>query len=427
MSSHLPSLKLDVNLSLSLSSIAASIDGTIDDVLKSENNGVRLIKLLLTCASHASSGDFHRADACLRKISQFTSVTNDSMHRLATWFASALAVRLVKCWPGVYKALNCSSPMKFDFDRARSIFTKVLPYMGFAYSVINRTLIQAISGEQVVHLVDLGSGDPELWVPFMRILATSPNGPPHLRITCVCNNKIALDKLGACLKKEAEQLDMPFQFNPVNVHLHQDLNFDSIIKVRSGEALAFISILNLHVLLAEDDRIDSQFKLNKDFKNIKHCKHADEFLSNLCSLSPKLVMLVEQESNHNLQKLVDRFVEGLRYYSAMFDSIDVAFKGGLCEERLLVEEMIGKEIENIVACDGLEREERHEKFGNWMVRLGRAKFRQVRLWGDTMDDAIKFVEAYGGDGYKISSQRGSLMICWHDRPIYSVSGWTCFN
>nr|GMD55349.1 scarecrow-like protein 3 [Ipomoea batatas] len=219
---------------------------------------------------------------------------------------------------------------------------------------------------------------------------------------------------------------MPFQFNPVNAHL-RDLNFNSIVKVRSGEALAFISVLNLHVLLAEDDRIDAQFGLNKDSKNIKHCKHADEFLAKLCSLSPKLVMLVEQESNHNSQKLVDRFVEGLPYYSAMFDSINVAFKGDLCEERLLVEEMIGKEIENIVACDGLEREERHEKFANWMVRLGHVNFRPVRLWGDTMDDAIRFVESYGGDGYKISSQRGSLIIGWHDRPIYSVSGWTCFN
>lgn len=426
MSSQLSLSKSNVSLSLSLSPTTNS-NGATCDVLKSENNGIKLIKLLLTCASHVSSGDLHQADVCLRQISQSNSASNDSMHRLATWFASALAVRLVKRWPGVYKALNCSSLMKFDLDRARSIFTKALPYLGFAYAVINRTLVQAMLGERVVHVVDLGSSDQQLWVPFMRILATSPDGPPHLRITCVSSNMTALDKLGACLKKEAEQLDMPFQFNPVNVHHLRDLNFNSIVKVRSGEALAFISVLNLHVLLAEDDRIDAQFGLNKDSKNIKHCKHADEFLAKLCSLSPKLVMLVEQESNHNSQKLVDRFVEGLRYYSAMFDSINVAFKGDLCEERLLVEEMIGKEIENIVACDGLEREERHEKFANWMVRLGHAKFRPVRLWGDAMDDAIRFVESYGGDGYKISSQRGSLMIGWHDRPIYSVSGWTCFN
>ncbi|XP_059624586.1 scarecrow-like protein 3 [Cornus florida] len=416
MSSSSLSLKPDVTLSLTLSSPAPL------EALKPEERGIKLIQLLLACANHASSGNLHRADACLRQISQLASVSGDSMQRLATRFASALAVRLVKRWPGLYKALNHAGPADVELDRARSIFTRAFPYMGFAYAIITRTLIQAMSDERIVHIIDLGSGDPKLWVPLLRSLAQLPNGPPHLKFTCVNSNKVVLEKLGAKLVKEAESLDMPFQFNPVNVTLGE-LTIHTL-KVRSGEALALTSILNLHVLLAEDDRVDAHFGVNKN-NVVKDCKRMSEFLAMLHSMSPKVLLLVEQESDHNLNRLVDRFIEGLHYYSAMFDSIDAAFEGSSHEERIALEEMFGKDIENIITCEGLERGKRHERYARWMVRFARVGFKPVRLWYHCMEDAKQLVEAYGSDGYKIISQRGSLMICWHDRPLYAVSAWNC--
>ncbi|KAJ6765582.1 SCARECROW-LIKE PROTEIN 3 [Salix purpurea] len=77
------------------------------------------------------------------------------------------------------------------------------------------------------------------------------------------------------------------------------------------------------------------------------------------SMSPKLLFVVEQEADHNLNRSVDRFVEGLNYYSAVFDSIESTLAG---DERIILEEMFGREIENIVACEGLERIERHERY-----------------------------------------------------------------
>lgn len=420
MTSSSPSLKPDVTLSLTLSPPDPN-----DHAFKPEERGIKLIHLLLTCANHASSGNLHRTDTCLRRISQLASISGDSLQRLAAWFASALAVRLVKRWPGLYKALNHAGPTSVELDRARSIFAEAFPYLGFSYAVITRTLIQTMSEERVIHIIDLGSGDPKLWVSLLRTFSNAPVGPPHMKITCVNSNKFVLEKLGTMLVKEAESLYMPFQFNPINVSLGE-LTLD-MFKVRSGEALAFTSILNLHVLLSEDDRVDAHFGLNKN-NGVKDCKQIDEFLAMVRSMSPKVMLLVEQESDHNLNRLADRFVEGLRYYSAVFDSIDSTFGGSSSfKERVVLEEMFGRDIENIVACEGLEREERHERYEKWMVRFNQAGFKPVRLWYNTMKDAKQIVEAYGSDGYKIINQRASLMICWHDRPIYSVSAWTCFN
>ncbi|KAJ0042604.1 hypothetical protein Pint_18964 [Pistacia integerrima] len=412
------SSKPEVTLPLTLSPCPAPQESTV----KPEERGIRLIQLLLTCAKHASSGNLHRADECLRQISPLSSMTGDSMQRLAARFASALAIRLVKRWPGLYKALNHHQQPKQEQDQTRTLFSKAFPYLGFAYATITRTLHQLMTTERVIHIIDLGSCDPRFWVPLIRSCSIFPDGPPHLRVTCVNNNKHALDKLGPKLVKEAEALDMPFQFHPIIVNL-RELTID-ILKVRSGEALTLISILNLHVLLAEDDRVDAHFGAKKN-DSVKDCKQMGQFLAMVRSMSPKLFFLVEQEADHNLNRLVDRFVEGLHYYSAIFDSIDVTFGSNASEERLIIEEMFGREIENMVAHEGLEREERHERYGKWMVRFGGSGFKPVHLWCNPVEDAKQMVKSYGGDGYKIVNERASLMICWYDRPLYAISAWTC--
>ncbi|KAJ9147487.1 hypothetical protein P3X46_029643 [Hevea brasiliensis] len=417
MSSLKPLLKPDVTLSLALSPSPAHDH----EILKPEERGIRLIQLLLKGAKHASSGNFHRADACLSEISELSSMSGDSMQRLAAQFASALATRLVKRWPGLYKALNHHQKPRIDVDQAKTLFARAFPFLCFAYMVITRTLVQAMANEHVIHIVDLSSGDPKLWVPFLHSLAHLPNGPPHLKITCLNSNRAILDKLGQSLVKEAETLDMPFQFNPLSIGL-RELSGD-MLKVRSGEALAFVSILNLHVLLAEDDQVDAHFGGAK-FNGIKSCKPLSDLLTLIRSMSPKLLFLVEQEANHNLDRLVDRFIEGLHYYSAVFDSID-ATSGNLGGEgRMILEEMFGREIENIVACEGLERFERHERYGRWAIRLGQGGFKPIRLWYNFNEDTKQMVDGFG-KGYKIASEKTSLMICWHERPLYAVTAWTC--
>ncbi|KAE8703883.1 putative N(2),N(2)-dimethylguanosine tRNA methyltransferase 2 [Hibiscus syriacus] len=365
---------------------------------KPEERGIRLIQLLLKCAKHASSGNLHRADECLRQITLLASVSGDSMQRLSAWFASALAVRLVKRWPGLRKALNYSQLQKQEqFDQARPHVGRAFTYLAFSYAIISRTLVKAMTSERVIHLVDLGSGDLNL---------------------------VRLENLGTRLVKEAETLNIPFQFSSLNVSL-RELTLDKL-KVTSGEALAFISILNLHTLLAEDDSVDAHFSHNNKTNGIKDSKQMSRFLSTIRSSSPKLLFLVEKEADHNLNKLIDRFVEGLHYYSAVFDSVDATLRANASSgERLVLEEMFGKEIENIVACEGVERVERHERYGRWMVRFGQAGFKPVRMWHDSMEDAKEMMEACGRNGYNIVNEKASLMICWHDRPLYAVSAWTC--
>ncbi|XP_071713144.1 scarecrow-like protein 3 [Rutidosis leptorrhynchoides] len=393
---------------------------------KHEERGVKLIKLLLTCVNHASTGDLHRADTCLHHISQLASVNGDSMQRLTARFSNALANRLVRCWSGIYKAISHSRPNNTNLGWSRQAhyeFPKSFPYMAFAYVVFTEILVKAMSWDCAIHIIDMGSEDPKLWVPILTKLSHGLMGPPQVMITCVSDNKELLENLGTSLLKETKFLDMSFQYNPLNVTL-KDLTLD-MLGVRPGEALVFVSILNLHVLLAEDEGVDTHFRVNEENDPIKENKRMPEFLRMLRSMSPKLVLVVEQESDHNLARLVDRFVEGLHYYSAIFDSIDTANMVGEIsgEDRIRLEDMVGKEISNIVTCEGLERVERHEIIAKWAIRFSRARFKPVSLWFEAMEEAQKVIEGCGTVGYKVFDDRHGLMICWHDRPIHSVSAW----
>ncbi|CAI9263808.1 unnamed protein product [Lactuca saligna] len=415
-----PSMKPDVTLSLTIPSSNHSHS------FKPEERGVKLIQLLLTCANHASSGDLHCADLCLNRISQLASVTGDSIQRLAARFATALAYRIIRRWPGLYKALGNSESKSMNIGwahHANSMFSQSFPYMSLAYLIITQTLAQAMSWDRVIHIIDLGSCDTQLWVRLLQKFAQCPMGPPRVRITCVSSNKVMLEDLGITLVKEAKSLDMPFQYNPLNITL-MDLTQD-MLEVKPGEALAFVSILNLHVLLAQDDHVDTHFKVNNKNDIIKESKKMGEFLKMVHSMSPKLVLVVEQESNHNLTRLVDRFVEGLHYYSAIFDSIDTTFTIGELsdEERIRLEDMVGQEILNIVACEGLERVERHERIACWAIRFSWAGFKPVNLWVEAMEEAQQVIDSCGPYGYKLVTNRPGSMICWHDRPIYSISAW----
>ncbi|KAK8928827.1 Scarecrow-like protein 3 [Platanthera zijinensis] len=74
--------------------------------LKSEERGLFLIHLLLNCTNHVAAGNIDQANAFLEHISLLASPEGDTMQRIASYFTEALARRLLRSWPGLYRAIN---------------------------------------------------------------------------------------------------------------------------------------------------------------------------------------------------------------------------------------------------------------------------------------------------------------------------------
>uniref|UniRef100_A0A7N0UF08 Scarecrow-like protein 3 n=1 Tax=Kalanchoe fedtschenkoi TaxID=63787 RepID=A0A7N0UF08_KALFE len=412
--------------------------------LKSEERGLYLIHLLLTCATHVATGSLESANIALDQISQIASPDGDTMQRIASYFTEALASRILKSWPGLYRALNSTRmPTVHEEILARKLFLEVFPFLKIMYLVTNQAIIEAMEGEKMIHIIDLCSAEPAQWVALLQMLSARPEGPPHLRITGIHQQKEVLDQMAQRLNVEAERLDIPFQFNPV-VSALERLDFDSL-RVKTGEALAISSILQLHKLLAsDDDRFNNPEKprnqhqatfgelIEKDTSPdstssspLSFSTKMDSFLMDLRSLSPKVVVVAEQDSNHNSPTLMERLTEALYYYAALFDCLESRVSR-TSPERLRVEKvLLGEEIKNIIACEGRERKERHEKLHKWAQRLNAAGFGASPLSYHAMLQARRLLQGYGCDGYQLRDENGSIVLCWQDRALFCVSAWRC--
>ncbi|OMO59832.1 Transcription factor GRAS [Corchorus capsularis] len=433
--------------------------------LKSEERGLYLIHLLLTCANHVATGSLENANIALEQISQLASPDGDTMQRMAAYFTEALADRILKAWPGLHKALNSTRiSLVSEEILVRKLFFEMFPFLKVAFVLTNQAIIEAMEGEKMVHIIDLNAAEPAQWIALIQALSARPEGPPHLRITGINQQKEVLDQLAHRLTEEAEKLDIPFQFNPIVSKL-ENLDIEKL-RVKTGEALAISSVLQLHTLLAADDellrkksplasknlngiQLQRALQMNqstlgelleKDMVNgyspspdstsssplsSSASAKVDSFLNALWGLSPKLMVVTEQDSNHNGSTLMERLLESLYSYAALFDCLESTVSRASLE-RLKVEKMLfGEEIKNIIACEGAERKERHEKLDKWIQRLDLASFGNVPLSYYGMLQARRLLQGYNCDGYKMKEENGCIVICWQDRPLFSVSAWRC--
>ncbi|KAK7253091.1 hypothetical protein RIF29_37519 [Crotalaria pallida] len=431
--------------------------------MKSEERGLCLIHLLLTCANHVAAGSLENANITLEQISQLASPDGDTMQRIASYFTEALADRMLKAWPGLHRALNSTKMVMVSEEiLVKKLFLELFPFLKVGYILTNQAIIEAMEGEKMVHVIDLNAAEPMQWIALLQSLSARPEGPPHLRITGVHHQKEILDQMAHKLTEEAEKLDIPFQFNPVVSKL-ENLDFDKL-RVKTGEALAVSSSLQLHSLLALDDEasrrkspllsknsngihLQKALLMNqgtlgdlfeKDMVNgyspspdsassspvsLAASASSESFLNALWGLSPKVMIVTEQDFNHNGSTLMERLLEALYSYAALFDCLESTVSRASLE-RFKVEKMLfGEEIKNIIACEGIERKERHEKLDKWFQRLDSSGFSNMPLSYFGMLQARRFLQTYGCEGYRMKEENGCIVICWQDRSLYSISAW----
>lgn len=421
--------------------------------MESEERGLYLIQLLVGCANHVAAGSIENANIGLEQINHLASADGDTMQRIAAYFTEALANRMLKGWPGLYKAINSTRITSVSEEiHVKRLFFDLCPFLRLSYLITNQAILEAMEGEKMVHIIDLCSSEPAQWINLLQSLRTRPEGPPHLRITGIHAQKEVLDQMALQLNEEAEKLDIPFQFNPIVSRL-DNLDIESL-RYKSGEALAISSVLQLHTLLAFDDEMNKKSPSSKrvlmnsqtlgDFLkrdvintllpspdstlsssqlSFANSTKMMSFLNALWMLSPKLMVVTEQESDHNGFSLMERVLKALIFYAALFDCLESTVPRASLERQKVEKMLFGEEIKNIIACEGLERKVRHEKLEKWVPRLELAGFGRVPLSYNGMLLATRLLQNYGNDGYRIKEENGFLVICWHNQPLFTISAW----
>ncbi|KAL6975328.1 hypothetical protein U1Q18_024123 [Sarracenia purpurea var. burkii] len=370
-----------------------------------------LKQLLILCAMALSENKLHVFENLIEKARSAVSISGEPIQRLGAYMVEGLVAKKEASGTNIYQTLRCKEPVGKDLLTYMQILYEICPYLKFGYMAANGAIAEACRNEDRIHIIDYQISQGTQWMTLLQALAARPSGPPHVRITGIDDpvSKYArgdnLEMVRKRLAAVSDKFNIPIEFHAVLVFA-SDVTKD-MLDVRPGEAVAVNFPLQLHH--TPDESVDVR-------------NPRDQLLRMVKSLSPKVVTLVEQESNTNTAPFLARFVEALDYYSAMFESIDVTMPRDN-KERINVEQhCLARDMVNVIACEGKERVERHELLGKWKSRFGMAGFRQYPL-SSYVNSVIRGLLKYYYPHYSLVEIDGAMLLGWKDRYLISASAW----
>ncbi|KAK9276416.1 hypothetical protein L1049_005949 [Liquidambar formosana] len=369
-------------------------------LVDSQETGIRLVHTMMACAEAIQQSNFNLAETLVKQIGILAASQAGAMRKVATYFAEALARRIYRLYPQNPLDLSLS-------DMLQMHFYETCPYLKFAHFTANQAILEAFSGKKRVHVIDFSMNQGMQWPALMQALALRPGGPPAFRLTGIGppspDNTDHLQEVGWKLAQLAETIHVEFEYRGFVANSLADLDA-SMLELRPSEveSVAVNSVFELHRLLARPGAIEKVLTVVKEMK-------------------PEIVTVVEQEANHNGPVFLDRFTESLHYFSTMFDSLEGSVTN---QDKVMSEVYLGRQIFNVVACEGVDRVERHETLSQWQARLGSAGFEPVHLGSNAFKQASMLLALFaGGDGYRVEENNGCLMLGWHTRPLIATSAW----
>ncbi|KAI3504488.1 hypothetical protein L1887_25997 [Cichorium endivia] len=391
----------------SYDSSSQTVSDTMTEIISRGN----LKELLLACAKSVAENDSITANWLITILRPMVSVSGEPAHRLGAYMLEGLVARLSSSGSAIYKTLKCKEPTGNELFSYMRLLYEACPYFKFGYLSANGAIAEAMKTENKIHIIDFQIAQGSQWVTLIQALASRPGGPPMLRITGVDDFTNAYARgggvniVGQRLSSLAESCNIPFQFHGIPVSGSEvDVSHLGIIP---GEALAVNFAFMLHHM--PDESVDP---LN----------HRDRLLRLIKGLSPKVVTLVEQESNVNTAPFFHRFQETLNYYTAIFESIDVTLPRDHLQRISVEQHCLARDIVNIIACEGAERVERHELLGKWKSRFTMAGFRPYPL-SSLVNSTIKALLENYSHKYRLEERDGALFLGWLDRDLVASCAW----
>jgi hypothetical protein len=381
-------------------SLVTSIDETVHFVGFKESNGSNTFTdFLLTGAQAVEVSNWHLASNIIAGISELLlSQTDENLFSdMVFYFTQGLSY---KCRDTPALALHeivhaQNETMSHHFQMLKELS----PYVRFAQFTANQAILEATREENEVHILDLDIMDGIQWPPLMADLAQRNN--VSLRITAIVGDpeKAALvQHTGRRLVEFAESVGQTFKFDQMTIEKEEDFE-----KIEGGHTL--IANCMIHQLHMTD-------------RNLLVVKN---FLNGVSRLSPKLVVLVEEELLNFLKvssvSFVEFFREAIQHYTALSDSLQYSY--GRVGFELFQKETMGLRIMDSVRSFPIGREEKM----SWEESFSLLKnFKPIPMSATNVSQA-KQLAGLLGIGYWVQNENSRLSLCWKSRPLTTASSW----
>ncbi|KDP32775.1 hypothetical protein JCGZ_12067 [Jatropha curcas] len=408
--------------SLSTDTMAADDETSVGEDFK----GLRLVHLLMAAAEALTGVNKSRdlARVILVRLKELVSPNDGTnMERLAAYFTDALQ-NLLEGAAGSggghsNKHFITNGPYHHhhrddqnDVLAAFQLLQDMSPYVKFGHFTANQAILEAVTQDRRIHIVDYDIMEGIQWASLMQSLVSRKDGPPtpHLRITALSRGGSGRKSIGTIqetgrrLVAFAASIGQPFSFH--QCRLDSDETFrPSALKLVRGEALIMNCMLHLpHFIYRAPDSVAS-------------------FLTGAKTLNPRLVTLVEEEVGPiGDGGFVNRFMDSLHHYSAVYDSLEAGFPMQSRARALVERVFLGPRIAGSLARIYRTRGEKDAgSYGDWLGAVG---FKAGNISFANHCQA-KLLLGLFNDGYRVEeSGCNRLVLGWKSRRILSASIWT---
>ncbi|KAJ6930799.1 nodulation-signaling pathway 2 protein [Populus alba x Populus x berolinensis] len=380
-------------------SLVTSVDDTVHFVGFQESNGSNTFTdFLLAGAQAVEVSNWHLASNIIAGISELLlSQTEENLFSdMVFYFTQGLSY---KCRDVPALALHEIVHAQNETMSHFQMLKELSPYVRFAQFTANQAILEATREENEVHILDLDIMDGIQWPPLMADLAQRNN--VSLRITAIVGDpeKAALvQHTGRRLVEFAESVGQTFRFDQMTMEKEED--FD---KIEGGHTL--IANCMIHQLHLND-------------RNLLVVKN---FLNGVSRLSPKLVVLVEEEllnfAKVSSVSFVEFFHEAIQHYTALSDSLQYSY--GRVGFELFQKDTMGLRIMDSVRSFPIGREEKM----SWEESFSLLKnFKPIPMSATNVSQA-KLLAGLLGKGYWVQNENSWLSLCWKSRPLTTASSW----
>lgn len=382
---------------------------------KGDKETVDLGTLLILSAQAVSSNDLRTANEHLKQVRQHASKFGNGSQRLANLFADALEARIAGNGTQMYSALSSKTQSAADIVKAYQLYITACPFLKNATIFANHSILEHVKEKKAttLHIIDFGIFYGFQWPALIMRLAKIPGGPRKLRITGIdfpqrgFRPDEAVNGTGRRLARYCERFNVPFEYNGIAKKWETIQIKD--LKLRPDEVVVVNCLFRLKNLLDETVVVNNP---------------RDTVLNLIRRINPDMFLHSIVNGSYSAPFFVTRFKEVLFHYSALFDMFDANIPRG-DEMRLMFEnEVFGREVMNVVACEGTERIERPETYKLWQARNMGAGFRQRQLDPELMKKLkLRLKENFQDDDFMVERDGQWLLQGWKGRILFASSVW----
>ncbi|GAB4860136.1 Scarecrow-like protein 14 [Ancistrocladus abbreviatus] len=362
-------------------------------------------------ASHQMDRDDRRTAAeLLKQIRQHSSPEGDGYQRLAHYFADALEARGAGTGSQIYTALGSKRTTAVDRIKAFQFFIAACPFKKVSIGFVVHMILKAAEKATKLHIVDFGILYGFHWPSLIQLLSERPGGPPKLCITGIdlplpgFRPAERVEATGRRLAKYCTRFSVPFEYHAI-AQKWETIKLEDL-KI-SGGVVAVSCLYRLRNLLDETVVVDSP---------------RNAVLNLIRDIKPNIFVNASENGSFSAPFFITRFKEALFHFSTLFDMFDANVARERPERLMFEKEFYGREIMNVVACEGTERVERPETYKQWQVRITRAGFKQLALDPELLKKLIMKVKAYHKD-FLVDVDGHWVLQGWKGRIVFSMSAW----